>query len=110
MQEHHPTFHKHQVVVDFNLLNQLPEDGLVHDRICSVENQALEDAFQDIGPPEENNNEQPPNPLYSAGFVPNIHGRISEEDQLHQAALNSDDPVILTMPSLCGTPINERSG
>ena len=31
--QNHPTFHSRQVAVDYNRLNQLPVDGLVHDRL-----------------------------------------------------------------------------
>jgi hypothetical protein len=64
------------------------------------------------GPPESTDDEQPQeqNPLFSAGFVPNMQNRLTEEEHLHQAALQGDDPVILTMPSMRGTPISEHSG
>jgi hypothetical protein len=39
-----------------------------------------------------------------------MQNRLTEEEHLCQAALQGDDPVILTMPSMCGTPISEDSG
>jgi hypothetical protein len=74
LQEHHPTFRSNQVTVDYNLLDQLPENGLVHNRLRMMENQDIEDAFRDVGPPQGLNPEdgQQADPLYSAGFVPNM--------------------------------------
>jgi len=43
-------------------------------------------------------------------FVPNLQDCQTEEDHFHQAALQGDEPVILTMPPMCGTPINKHSG
>src|SRR6202050_3792182 len=34
--QHHPTFQSHQVAVDYTRLNQLPIDGLVHDRLRAM--------------------------------------------------------------------------
>ena len=72
----------------------------------------MEDAFLNTGPPEASHDTeaQQPEPLFSAGFVPNLQDRHTEEDHLHQAALQGDEPVILTMPSMHGTPISEHSG
>ena len=72
----------------------------------------MDDAFLNSGPPEASHDgeAQQPDPLFSAGFVPNLHDRTTEEEHLHQAALRTDDPVILTMPSMHGTPISEHSG
>ena len=73
---------------------------------------SLSAAFLNTGPPEGSHdaeaNQQ--DPLYSAGFVPNLQDCQTEEDQLRQAALQGDDPVILTMSSMHGTPINENHG
>jgi len=71
---HHPTFHSHQVVVDHECINQLPENDLVHDRLCNIESQYMDDVFQDVGPPEtsDGTSVEQNDPLYSAGFVPNM--------------------------------------
>jgi len=110
--QHHPTFQSRQVTVDYNRLNQLPVDGSVHDRLRTMENEQMEDAFLNTGPPEATDDAAPqePNPLFSAGFVPNMHNRQTEEEHLRQAAFQVDEPVILTMPSMRGTPISEHSG
>ena len=112
LEVHHPTFRSRQVRVDYQRINQLPENGLVHDRLRNIESQYLEDVFQDVGPPEapDNHSEGQNDPLYSAGFVPNMHDSRTEEEQLCQAAFNSGDPIILPMPSVRGTPISEYSG
>src|SRR6202047_4147949 len=110
--EHHPTFRSRQVAVDYARLDQLPVDGLVHERLRTMENEQMEDAFLNTGPPETVDDEEPqePNPFFSTGFVPNMHNRQNEEEHLRQAAFQADEPVILTMPSMHGTPISEHSG
>src|ERR1700691_1974841 len=78
-----------------------------------MEHETLDDAFQDVGPPEASDYSVPPsreNPVYSMGFVPNVQQGQTEEELLCQVALQSDDPVIMTMPSVHGTPINEHAG
>ena len=95
------------------MLNQLPEDELVHDRLRTMEHETLDDAFQDVGPPEAFDNSVPPareNPLYSMGFVPNVQQGQTEEQLLCQVALQNDDPVIMTMPSVHGTSLSEHAG
>ncbi|KIM91794.1 hypothetical protein PILCRDRAFT_58064 [Piloderma croceum F 1598] len=110
--QNHPTFRSCQVAVDYNRLNQLPVDGLVHDRLRTMENEQMEDAFLNTGPPEASHDAEANqlDPMYSAGFVPNLQDCQTEEDHLRQAALQENDPVILTMPSMRGIPINEHSG
>jgi len=112
LEVHHPTFQSRQVTVDYQRINQLPENGLVHNQLRNIENQYLDDVFQDVGPPEasDNHSEGHNDPLYSAGFAPNMRDSRTEEEQLRQAALNSGDPIILPMPSVRGTPISEYSG
>jgi hypothetical protein len=96
--QHHPTFQSNQVTVDHARLDQLPVDGLVHDRLRTMENEQMEDAFLNTGPPEASHDgdAQQQEPLFSAGFISNLQDRQTEEDHLHQAALQGDDPVILT--------------
>ena len=113
LEEHHPTFRSRRVQIDYTVLNQLPEDGLVHERLRTVEHESLDDAFQDVGPPEAVDNSAPPptqNPVYSMGFVPNVQQRQTEEELLRQVALQSNDPVIISMPSVRGTPVSEYAG
>ena len=94
------------------MLHQLPVDGLVHERLRTMENETIDDAFQDVGPPEASDDSPPsaPNPVYSMGFVPNVQQGQTEEEILCQAALQNDGPVIMTMPSVHGTPISEYAG
>jgi hypothetical protein len=77
-----------------------------------MENEQIDDAFLNTGPPEASHDgdAQQPNLLFYAGFVPNLQDRQTEKDHLCQAALQADDPVILTIPSMHGTPISEHSG
>ena len=98
--------------MDYSLLEQLPEDGLVHHRMRNIENQGIDDAFLDQGPPEDAgiDGAQAHEPVFTGGFVPNMTTRTTELDQLCATALNNDDPIILTMPNIRGTPINEYSG
>ena len=49
----HPTFQSHRVTcveVDYALLEQLPVNDLVHERLRSVENEQMDDAFLNTGP------------------------------------------------------------
>jgi len=87
------------------VLHQLPVDGFVHERLKTMENETIDDAFQDVGPPETSDDCPPSaqNPVYSMGFVPNVQQGQTEEEILRQAALQNDGPVIMTMPSVHGT-------
>ncbi|KAJ6564861.1 hypothetical protein DFH09DRAFT_919882, partial [Mycena vulgaris] len=49
-------------------------------------------------------------PLFTRGFVPNVTDAQTEIEQLHAAAFHNDTPVILTMSTVYGTPINEHMG
>ena len=91
--QHHPTFKSRQVEVDYAWLDQLPVDGLVHDRLRTMENEQMDDAFLSTGPPEASHDgdAQQPDPLFSAGFVPNLQDWQTEEDHLRQAVLQPDD-------------------
>jgi len=67
-----------------------------------------------VGPQQNNETDEPDNnnnpPMYSHGFVPNVNLGITELQQLQVAAGTGDQPMILTMPHVRGTPINEYSG
>ncbi|KZP11897.1 hypothetical protein FIBSPDRAFT_684348, partial [Athelia psychrophila] len=112
LEEHHPTFRQgagQQLQIDYERLEQLPVDGSVHEQLRNVESGTLDDAFQDAGPPESDTSapDQQSDPIYSAGFVPNVLNGRTEEEILRQAALNSGETVVLPMPSVHGTPISE---
>ena len=110
LSNNHPTFQQ-QVQIDHGVLDQLPEDECVHERVKIVSVQEMDgDLFEESGPPEDDNhdgdnieNEQP---IYSNGFIPNVHETMTVMDQLRTAL----PPVILTMPQLRNTPINEHTG
>jgi hypothetical protein len=80
LQSHHPTFQSWHVQVDHDALNQLPEDGSVHDRIRTIEHETMEDPFEEQGLPEDNQNvnDQLHPPMYSRGFVPNVQDSQTE--------------------------------
>lgn len=112
LEEHHPTFRQgagQRLHIDYERLQQLPLDGSVHEQLCNVESGTLDDAFQDVGLPEADTpaSGQQADPIYSARFVPTMQNGQTEKDLLHQAALNSGESVVLTMPSVHGTPISE---
>ena len=112
LKQQHPSFHTRRVQLDYTVLHQLPVDGLVHERLRTMENEIIDDAFQDVGPPEASDDSPPSaqNPVYSMGFVPNVQQGQTEKEILRQAALQNDGPVIMTMPSVHGTPISEYAG
>ncbi|KAJ7929788.1 hypothetical protein B0H13DRAFT_1507614, partial [Mycena leptocephala] len=110
LSEHHPTFQSQEVTIDWNRVNQLPENASVRNRLCTVQSQNIPEPEPDTGPPEEGENPEPQDPLFTRGFVPNVTNGQTEIEQLRAAALNSDEPIILTMPAIRGTPITEHSG
>jgi hypothetical protein len=65
---------------------------------------------QDAGPPEEGENPEPQDPHFTRGFVPNVTAAQTEMEQLRAAAFHGDQPIILSMPHVHGTPINEHGG
>ena len=77
LSNNYPTFQQ-QVQIDHGILDQLPEDECVHERVKIVSVQEMDgDLFEESGPPEDDNhdgdnieNEQP---IYSNGFIPNVH-------------------------------------
>jgi len=100
--QHHPTFQSRQVTVDYNRLNQLPVDGSVHDRLRTMENEQMEDAFLNTGPPEATDDAAPKNQTH---YSRQVLCQICTIDRLkrntcRQAAFQVDEPVILTMPSM----------
>jgi hypothetical protein len=112
LQDHHPTFRPRRVTVDYERLNQLPEDELIHGRLRTVQSQDIPEPDDDAGPPEEGpdaNQEEPP-VLFTHGFVPNMNHGQTEIEPLHAAAFHDETPVILTMPMVHGTPLNEHAG
>ncbi|KAJ7440710.1 hypothetical protein B0H11DRAFT_2252723 [Mycena galericulata] len=98
------------MTVDWTRLNDLPENASVRDQLRTVESQVISEPDQDLGPPEEGGNPVQQDPLFTRGFVPNVTTGQTEIEQLHAAAFHNDQPVILTMPAVHGTPINEHAG
>ncbi|KAJ7879868.1 hypothetical protein B0H13DRAFT_1892031 [Mycena leptocephala] len=82
----HPTFQSRQVTIDRTRLGDLPEDASVRDRLRTVESQTIPEPNQDAGPPEQGENPQDQEPLFTRGFVPNVSTAQTEMEQLHAAA------------------------
>ena len=80
----HPTFQNPNIQIDDDIIQQLPEDALVHGDLLNLTTSEI-DSEEDQGPPEDNDN-QPPTNLRSDGFVPDLHIGMHEIDQLRNAA------------------------
>ncbi|KAJ7302069.1 hypothetical protein DFH08DRAFT_723543 [Mycena albidolilacea] len=110
LKAHHPTFRSRRVTIDWERLSQLPLDSSVHGHLRTVETQNLSEPNQDLGPPQEGLNPGDEAPLFTRGFVPNVSTRQTEIEQLHAAAFHNETPIIITMPLVHGTPLNEHAG
>ena len=107
LKNHHPTFQHPEIEIDDNILQQLPEDALVHNQLLSLSTSEI-DSEEDQGPPEDGGGDnQPPANLQSNGFVPDLHVTAHEIDQLRDAAHAPPDVPVLTMPVVRGTPLSE---
>jgi hypothetical protein len=102
---HHPTFRHPDIQIDNERIQQLPEDGLVHNQLLNLTTSEI-DPEEDQGPPEDGDN-QPPANLHSNGFVPDLHIATHEIDQLRNAAHAPPDVQVLSMPVVHGTPLSE---
>ena len=80
----HPTFQNPNIQIDDDIIQQLPEDELVHNDLLNLTTSEI-DSEEDQGPPEDSDN-QPPTTLHSEGFVPDLHIGMHEIDQLCNAA------------------------
>ena len=80
LRAHHPTFRHPDIQIDDDRIQQLPEDGLVHEQLLTLTTSET-DPEEDQGPPEDSDG-QPPANLYSDGFVPDLHITTHEIDQL----------------------------
>ncbi|KAK6969634.1 hypothetical protein R3P38DRAFT_3497903, partial [Favolaschia claudopus] len=82
----------------------------IRDQLRTVDSRDLSDD-PDEGPPESEGNSADGTehqPHISNGFVPNINSRSTEIEQLRAAASHHNNPVILTMPFVHATPMNEH--
>jgi len=105
LRSHHPTFQHPDTQIDNDRIQQLPEDGLVHDQLLNLTTSEI-DPEEDQGPPEDGDNQSPAN-LHSNGFVPDLNITTHEIDQLRNAAQAPPDVQVLTMPVVRGTPLSE---
>jgi len=105
LRSHHPTFQHPDTQIDNDRIQQLPEDGLVHDQLLNLTTSEI-DPEEDQGPPEDCDDQSPAN-LHSNGFVPDLNITTHEIDQLRNAAQAPPDVQVLTMPVVRGTPLSE---
>ena len=111
----HPAFQNPNIQIDDDIIQQLPEDELVHNDLLNLTTSEI-DSEEDQGPPEDSDN-QPPTTLHSEGFVPDLHIGMHEIDQLCNAAhppiarppiaRPPPETPILTAPVVHGTPLSE---
>ncbi|KAJ6620451.1 hypothetical protein B0H10DRAFT_1946006 [Mycena sp. CBHHK59/15] len=88
---HHPTFKSRAVTIDWDRLNNLPDDASVRDQLRAVQLQDMPEQPQDAGPPEAAGNPEEQDPLFTRGFVPNVTSAQTEMEQLHAAAFHNRD-------------------
>ena len=105
LRNHHPAFQNPDIQIDDDRIQQLPEDGLVHDQLLNITTSEI-DSEEDQGPPEDGDNQSSTN-LHSDGFVPDLHIGAHEIDQLRNIAHAPPDVQVLTMPVVHGTPLSE---
>ena len=79
---------------------------MVHNQLLNLSTSEI-DSEEDQGPPEHEDDNQPPMNLHSNGFVPDLHFSGHEIDQLQNAACPPPDTPVLNMPVVCGTPLSE---
>jgi len=110
--EVHPWF-KVPGRIDWNCINQLPQNESVFSRLRTIETTESTDNAsqispnQDVGPGDLNVEEHDAMlNLTSAGFVPSIHSTGSEISQLERDLQITD--VVLMMLTIDGTLINEH--
>lgn len=108
LEKSHPSY-INQNIIDYEAINNLPEDGSIFDRLWSVEESTIQRVGSDQGPQaaageegEDGNNVN----MVSEGFVPDVTGSRNEIDEIRSQLDMMDDT--LTMPSMRGTPINEH--
>jgi len=62
LRNHHPTFHCPDIQIDDNRIQQLPEDGLVHEQLLTLTTSEI-DPEEKQGPPEDSDGQPPANLL-----------------------------------------------
>lgn len=104
----HPTFISRKAVFDRTRLEDLPEDGSVHDRLRSLSVDEIDSGrFEEEGPPSGDDEDENNDHLFSNGFVPNVTTSASEQQQLRMALNGIPDGGILIMPSIDNAALNE---
>jgi hypothetical protein len=104
LQQFHPTFRDRPDIIDYDVLNSLPEDGSVYDRLHSVEAVTVTSDPRSLNNSNDDNDEI--SNLTSNGFVPSLQSNEREITELQNALQITED--ILTMPAVHGAAINEH--
>jgi hypothetical protein len=100
------------IEIDYERLNSLPENELVHNRLHSIlEDNLQEQPVSEEGPPEAAADTEDVGdvPAFSSGFVPDLANRDTEIGHLQAAAGMHNENVLLSVPHIRGTPIREDS-
>jgi hypothetical protein len=88
LQVNHPSFHSTQVHIDWNRLQQLPENGLVHNAVHNITEENPNDTgFDEEGPPENGGSgieDMADANVFSCGFVPNLARESTELEELRR--------------------------
>ena len=93
--------------IDWNLLNSLPENGSVFDRLRSIQQTDVESISSDhLGPNDLNDENDPRINLTSDGFVPSLHSNETELSEIQNGLQLTE--AVLTMPTIDSIPINEH--
>jgi ATP-dependent DNA helicase PIF1 len=104
LQQSHPSFRNGRITIDWDILNTLPEDTSVYDRIRNIIE--VEESSENLGPNDmDHDDNQMPN-IVSDGFVPHLHSTESEMTELRNGLHITE--AVLTMPPLHHAPINEH--
>src|SRR2546423_6143889 len=110
LQRSHPSFRSGRVIIDWDALNSLPEDGNVYDQLRSIteteepsEEPLGNPGPNDLAPDDENANITR---LISDGFVPHLQSNGNEMTALQNGLQLTE--AVLTLPQVHGIPINEH--
>jgi len=105
LQRSHPSFQSGRVIIDWDVLNSLPEDANVYDQVRSIAE--TEQAPENFGPNDlAQDDENEVANLISDGFVPHLHSGGNEMTALQNGLQLTEE--VLSLRQMRGTPINEH--
>ena len=105
-----PIFRRNEVTIDWHRVDELPEDLLAQDQVHNFTEEELPESFEETGPPESEDQVDEEASVFSRGFVPNLAADSTELRELNRAAAaGGNGTILLTVPNIQGTPINEAS-